>query len=210
MAEHIPPYPSGINFWSIVGEDNIEKSIYTTPENFYPSRFASEKARQARLTNIKEFGLPFAFFYKLPSKTAGDGPQAIIDVFPETHGAAVVESDGWKLMMNGNTPVRPPMRTVIGSNRTRAVVRTQSGARQANQLLPAVVGGGLIHGQSKQEPNRQYLMPLQATEGAENPLLANMKNMMFSSSIIPAALVLNDDVKVQVVMPDFIGPQEKE
>ena len=210
---------SGINFWSIVDDRNVKRLIVTMPErdDLTTSRRATENIRQPNyimegLDDLKKEGLPFAFFYRLSTKSAANGHQAINEAFPEEpHGKELLESDGWKLMMKANKTLMPPMNIVIGDNHH---IQTQAGPRprglvaprQRNQV-PAVVDGGV---ESSDELRRRYLQPFQDAGVTEDALLETMRYIMdSSSSSIPATLVRNDDDEIRVVMPNFIGDQEK-
>ena len=209
---------SGINSWSILDDRNITKLIVTTPARiaeFGSSRRANENNKQpkiliAHLEALKKEGLPFAFFYKLPprKRSAANGQHAISEAFPEPHGNQLLQSAGWKLMMNANSPLMPHESTLNGINRTQAGTRPRvmAAPRQRNREISAVVGGGV---ESREELHGRYIKPMYDAVN-EDVLLATMCCIMDSSSSgIPATLVLNDDDEVQVVMPDFVGPQEK-
>ena len=103
---------SGLNFWSI--GVNTGKLIVTAPQSTIDSRRrATERKRQPglimnRLNELEEEGLPFVFFYLPLAKAAGDEVQPIIRVFPETHSATLLGTDGWKAIMNTKIRTLPP------------------------------------------------------------------------------------------------------
>ena len=204
--------PIDIHLWSIIGSDNTKKVLVRGPElsGLTSKRKATERARQPDyiikgVVELKKEGFPFVLLYRPLGRAATEEQLAICEVFPETHAPVLVETDAWKELKRAKLTLPPP-RTQFLPNRRSAAVQPRLGPAP-RQFNSAVVGGGWISAEIREQRRREYLKPLQEA-GLTDNLLEEMKQLLYSSSSIPPTLVRNDDDELQMVMPDFSGEKE--
>ena len=205
--------PIDIHLWSIIGSDNTKKVLVRGPEQsgLTSKRKATERARQPdyiiqEVVELKKEGIPFVLFYRPPRRAAAEERLAICEVFPEAHAPVLVETDAWKELQRAKLILPPPRIQFPVANRRSAAVQPRLGPAP-RQFNSAVVGGGWISAEIREQRRREYLKPLQEA-GLTDNLLEEMKQLLYSSSSIPPTLVRNDDDELQMVMPDFSGEKE--
>ena len=205
--------PIDIHLWSIIGSDNTKKVLVRGPEQsgLTSKRKATERARQPdyiiqEVVELKKEGFPFVLLYRPLGRAATEEQLAICEVFPETHAPVFVETDAWKQLQRANKILPPPRTKLLVVNRRSAAVQPRLGPAP-RQFNSAVVGGGWISAEIREQRRREYLKPLQEA-GLTDNLLEEMKQLLYSSSSIPPTLVRNDDDELQMVMPDFSGEKE--
>ena len=205
--------PIDIHLWSIIGSDNTKKVLVRGPEQsgLTSKRKATERARQPDyiikgVVELKKEGFPFVLLYRPLGRAATEEQLAICEVFPETHAPVLVETDAWKQLQRANKILPPPRTKLLVVNRRSAAVQPRLGPAP-RQFNSAVVGGGWISAEIREQRRREYLKPLQEA-GLTDNFLEEMNELLYSSSSIPPTLVRNDDDELQMVMPDFSGEKE--
>jgi hypothetical protein len=209
--------PSGTNLWCIAGKLSRRKVITTAPENLRTEKMAIVTRNQLdqiirMVHELKEERLPFIFLYRIPARSGAAGAQVIKEVFSANpqHQEMLVGSDGWRQIVDANhrtlTPSISQLIPQKGPAKRQKLQRAPPGGNQSTEARGAV-GGGWRDAEEMESLRRQYLQPLHDV-GMTDALIQSMKHVMDTGSI-PAAVVLNDASELQVVMPDFVGHQEK-